>query len=345
MLLEQIKKLEKQYSVNSHIIQRALYNENLDDDDYLIDYIVINEHSDAIRNIYFDFETTVEDQVEKLEEYINNGENVAYFYLFMLHHNDNFDLKKILLKGYINKDPLATLLYSLYFWNNYLEHKKDVDFFKAQKIIEEAYNFGGRGIVKVAFDTMQILKNLEILKSKIGLPQPIKKQICINEQLRNIYLFTGKIIYQEQVSNNGLTEVIITIRDDYGNDKTYSHRNDSELLDNSKITIVSIDNISNDIGCVYNYNNKEFYDDTKINYTNLGLYINIFFVLFLFCFCSILVGAYTGIIEKKYFLLVAAIACLLGFITHKVLNIKNKENESIVKKIKNDIRILLKSNE
>jgi len=336
VLSQKINQLEKEYYKNLNIISQALGDqdfifENIDSD--------INDDVLAVRDLYLDSEIEDNEKANKLAEYAEKGIYVACYYLFLLNevlkNNESFDLKKYLILGYKNKNPITTFLYGIYILDIYSTNKKDTDLLKAEQILNEAYNLGV-SIALLPIKNLEISNKLLGLKSEIGEKQPIKKQININEEKRDVYLFTGILISKEQTNYNGTPEIRFVIQDDYGNDKYYYNNQDLELLENNKVTIISIDNPDNNIGI--RFSNYNLYKN-DLDFNNLET--SRIFVLTLSYISALMIAIFSfwyGIItDFKKLTCVVVVIGLCFWLGSLITNQKKIKNEVIIKKFKKDI--------
>lgn len=361
VLSQKINQLEKEYYKNLNIISQALGDqdfifENIDSD--------INDDVLAVRDLYLDSEIENNEKATKLAEYAEKGIYVACYYLFLLNevlkNNEDFDLKKYLILGYKNKNPITTFLYGIYILDIYSTNKKDTDLLKAEQVLNEAYNLGV-SIALLPIKNLEISNKLLGLKSEIGEKQPVKKQININEEKRDVYLFTGTVVDRKIISSHntttsgggsngygGVTPIstrtttsihsTITVVDDYGNEVNYYHPNDIDIRPNNKVTIISLDNSKNNIGIHNKDNTYAYYNSKKLekltpNWFNklplIGGIIS-FLVFFDYWGWEYLYSS-TG-------LLIAAGGAFIGLIVAIIIEgIRLPFNKSAVKKLKNDM--------
>lgn len=357
VLSQKIKQLEKEYFNNLNIISQAL-----EDQDFIFENIDsdINDDVLAVRDLYFDSEIEDNEKANKLAEYVEKGIYIACYYLFLLKKNKDFDLKKYLVLGYKNKNPITTFLYGIYIIDIYSTNKKDTDLLKAEQVLNEAYNLGV-SIALLPIKNLEISKILLGLKSEIGEEQPVRKRININEEKRDVYLFTGTVVDRKIISSQntttsgggsngygGVTPIstrtttsihsTITVVDDYGNEVNYYHPNDIDIRPNNKVTVISLDSAKNNVG-IHNKDNKyAYYNSKKLEkltpnwFNKLPLIGGIISFLVFFDYWG------WEYLYSSIGLLVAGGGALIGFIVGYIIEcIRLTFNKSIVKKFKDDM--------
>lgn len=309
-----------------------------------------------------------QEKAEHFKKYIENGIYIGCYYLFylakVLKEDELINIKRSLTIGYKSKNPLATFIYGLYALDLYSKSKKETDFLKAQQSLEEAYSYGV-SIAKIPLQDIKLNQELDQLKSKIGERQPVKKQIKINNEDRNVYLFTGSVVDRKIISSQntttsgggsdgygGTTPVFtqttnsvrstFTIVDTYGNEKIYHHDHDIDVRPNNNVTIISLDSPDNNIGIHNKDGGYAYYNDKKMERFTKDWFNKIPMILALLSF--ILFFSYCGwdYMYNAMGLLVAIGGVILGGVVYIIAQlIRWPFNKSVVKKFKQDMwRIL-----
>lgn len=178
------------------------------------------------------------------------------------------------------------------------------------------------------------LSEIEMKKLSIN-----KKQLYINKIKKDIYLLTGRLVYNKYINYDGQETNYYIIQTDSGIKIEYKSEDYLDIKENNIVTVVRLDD--KNIAIVED-DTSLFYVNPKLNLLNSKLYDYNDIIIIFFSILFIILAFYY--IPSRGSLLLTCIGIVVFSLISNglILSHKNKLNRRCINKFKHDVLLILK---